>query len=163
TYDGATLSLYVNAQLVASTPAAGSLLTSTGDLRIGGDSVRGEYFTGLIDEVRLYNRALAVGESQSDMNTGIGAPVPGDTTPATPTAVGATATTQTSVSLAWNPSTDNVGVAGYGVYSTGSLVASRRGTTYVVSGLACGTSYALAVDALDAAGNRSAQATTTAS
>jgi hypothetical protein len=30
--------------------------------------VWGEYFAGRIDEVRLYNRALAVAEIQVDMN-----------------------------------------------------------------------------------------------
>ena len=38
----------------------GALLTSTGALRIGGNSIWGEYFQGRIDEVRVYNRALAV-------------------------------------------------------------------------------------------------------
>ena len=31
----------------------------------------GEYFTGLIDEVRVYNRALTQAEIQTDMNTAI--------------------------------------------------------------------------------------------
>ena len=35
-------------------------MTSTGDLRIGGNSLRSEFFNGLIDEVRIYDRpALA--------------------------------------------------------------------------------------------------------
>jgi hypothetical protein len=44
---------------------------STGALRIGGNNVWGEYFAGLIDEVRIYNRALSGPEVQSDTNTGI--------------------------------------------------------------------------------------------
>ena len=44
------------------------LLTSTGVLRMGGNSIWGEFFTGRIDEVRLYNRALSVAEIQADMN-----------------------------------------------------------------------------------------------
>ena len=51
------------------TPAA---VVSGSPLRIGGDSVWGEYFRGLIDEVRVYNRALTGGEIQTDMAT----PVP---------------------------------------------------------------------------------------
>jgi hypothetical protein len=46
---------------------------STGALRIGGNNVWGEYFSGLIDEVRVYNRALSEAEIQSDMNLPIGA------------------------------------------------------------------------------------------
>ena len=42
-------------------------------LWIGGNSPYGEYFQGLIDEVRVYNRALTQTEIQADMN----APVPG--------------------------------------------------------------------------------------
>jgi chitodextrinase len=163
TYDGSLLSLYVNGQLAASTPASGSLLTSTGDLRIGGDSVWGEWFSGLIDEVRIYNRALSPAEIQSDMSTGIGAPLSGDTTPpSAPTGVTATASTQTSVSLAWSASSDNVGVSGYGVYKNGASAGSTSTTSYTVSGLACGSTYTLAVDAYDAAGNRSAKTTISA-
>ena len=44
------------------------LVTSTGVLRIGGNNVWGEFFAGRIDEVRLYNRALTVGEINTDMN-----------------------------------------------------------------------------------------------
>ena len=42
--------------------------------RFGGDSVWGERFTGLIDEVRIYNRALSISEIQSDMKTAISTP-----------------------------------------------------------------------------------------
>ena len=34
-------------------------------LRIGGNSIWGEYFSGLIDEVRVYNRALSAAEIQT--------------------------------------------------------------------------------------------------
>ena len=68
TFDGTTLRLYVNGALAGSRAVAGPLLTSTGALRIGGNSIWGEYFAGRIDEVRLYNRALAVNEIQADMD-----------------------------------------------------------------------------------------------
>ena len=70
-----------------------------------------------------------------------------------------TGSTQTSISLSWAASSDNVGVTGYGVYSNGTLAGSPTATSYTVSGLTCGTSYSVAVDAVDAAGNRSAKAT----
>jgi glucose/arabinose dehydrogenase/PKD repeat protein len=69
TYDGAVLRLYVNGTQVGSRPLSGALLTSGEVLRIGGNSVWGEYFQGRIDEVRIYNRALAASEIQADMNT----------------------------------------------------------------------------------------------
>ncbi len=69
THDGTTLRLYVNGVQVGSRPVAGALLTSTGALRIGGNSIWGEFFQGRIDEVRIYNRALSAAELQTDMNT----------------------------------------------------------------------------------------------
>ena len=69
TYDGATLRLFVNGVQAAATAITGSIVTSTLPLRIGGNSVWGEYFSGQIDEVRIYNRALSAGEIQTDMNT----------------------------------------------------------------------------------------------
>jgi hypothetical protein len=69
TYDGATQRLYVNGQQVASNPQSGPIKTGNGKLRIGGDAVWGEYFSGIIDEVRIYNRALSVGEIADDMYT----------------------------------------------------------------------------------------------
>ncbi|MCF2531367.1 LamG-like jellyroll fold domain-containing protein [Yinghuangia soli] len=71
TYDGATMRFYVNGAQVASRAQTGALTNGTGDLRIGGNSVWGEYFTGQIDEVRLYNRALSAAEITTDMNTAI--------------------------------------------------------------------------------------------
>ena len=59
TYDRATLRLYVNGVQVASAAATGNIATSTNPLQIGGDSLYGQYFSGRIDEVRVYNRALS--------------------------------------------------------------------------------------------------------
>ncbi len=71
TYDGSTLSLYVNDVLVATQAVAGGIDVSTGALRIGGDSIWGEFFAGLIDEVRIYNRPLSVSEIATDMNSSV--------------------------------------------------------------------------------------------
>jgi chitodextrinase len=87
----------------------------------------------------------------------------GDTqAPTAPSALAATGATTTSISVGWGASLDNVGVAGYGQYRNGTSVGSSAGTSYTFTGLACGTSYSLAVDAYDAAGNRSAKATMSA-
>ena len=67
--------------------------------------------------------------------------------------------TSTSVTLSWNASTDNVGVAGYGIYRAGTKVADANVTGYEVQGLTCATSYTFAVDAVDVNGLRSARAT----
>ncbi len=67
TYDGVTQKFYLNGTLIASRAQSGAIETSTGALRIGGDSIWGEYFKGMIDDVRIYNRALSNSEIQSDM------------------------------------------------------------------------------------------------
>jgi hypothetical protein len=72
TYDGATLRLYVDGVQVGSRPMTGAMVTSTGVLRIGGNSVWGEFFQGRIDEIRIYNRALTAEQIQADAAT----PVP---------------------------------------------------------------------------------------
>ena len=79
-----------------------------------------------------------------------------DTTPPTapgPLVVGST--TQTSITLSWSASSDNVAVTGYTIYKNGVATGSTTATNASVAGLTCGTSYTLAVDAYDAAGNHS--------
>src|SRR5207248_324381 len=72
TYDGSTLCLYVNGTQAASRSVGGPISGSTSPLRIGGNNVWGEYFNGVLDEVRVYNRALSQAEIQTDMSTPIG-------------------------------------------------------------------------------------------
>jgi hypothetical protein len=45
--------------------------TNNNPLWIGGNEPYGEYFDGLIDDVRVYNRALTQADIQTDMNTPI--------------------------------------------------------------------------------------------
>jgi hypothetical protein len=73
TYNGVTMALYVNGVQVASQSQTGTLATSTDAMTLGGDTM-GEDWSGLIDEVRIYNRALSASEIQADMNTLIGVP-----------------------------------------------------------------------------------------
>ena len=70
-YDGATLRMFINGTQVATAAGPTGLSVSTGPLRIGGNAIWGEYFSGRIDEVRVYNRALSAAEIQADMNAGI--------------------------------------------------------------------------------------------
>ena len=57
----ATLRLYVNGTQVATSATPGSIQKLEPPLRIGGDAIWGEYFNGLIDKVRVYDRALSAG------------------------------------------------------------------------------------------------------
>jgi beta-lactam-binding protein with PASTA domain len=68
TYDGANQRFYVNGVLVGTTPGTGSINVANGAIRIGGNnSSTGEFFSGMIDEVRVYSRALSLAEIAADM------------------------------------------------------------------------------------------------
>jgi hypothetical protein len=71
TYDGATLRLFVNGTQVSAQAVTGAVATTTNPLWIGGNQPYGEYFQGLIDDVRVYNRALTAADIQNDMNGGV--------------------------------------------------------------------------------------------
>ena len=172
TYDGSALRLFVNGTQVATKAVSGAMPNTVNPLRIGGNAVWGEYFSGLIDEVRVYNRALSAVEIGVDMNAPVGPSAPGDTVaPSAPTNLTATGAVG-KVTLGWSASTDNVGVSGYEVYrstttgftpAAGNRVATTAATSYL-DPVAAGT-YHYRVKAIDAAGNlsaASAQATATA-
>jgi Concanavalin A-like lectin/glucanases superfamily len=67
TYDGAVIRLYVNGRQVSSYEATGPIQVTGNPLWIGGNQPYGEHFHGLIDEVRVYSRALRAEEIVADM------------------------------------------------------------------------------------------------
>jgi hypothetical protein len=71
TFDGTTLRMFLNGVQTGTRTITGAVGMTSGALRIGGNSVWGEYFKGLIDEVRIYNRPLTAAEIQADMITQI--------------------------------------------------------------------------------------------
>ena len=163
TYDGTTLILYVNGNRVGSLTVRGSITVTSQALRIGGSTaLSSRYFSGRIDEVLIYNRALSQAEIQTDMNTPITAS-PSDTTP--PTAPGnltATASGGSQINLSWSASTDAVGVTGYKIErcqgagcSSFTQIATTTATSYPNTGLQESTSYSYRVRATDAASNLS--------
>jgi chitodextrinase len=82
---------------------------------------------------------------------------PADTqSPSVPGNVRSTGVTSSSVSLAWNASTDNVGVADYEVLRGSSVVATVTSTATTINGLSPSTAYTFQVRARDAARNVSA-------
>ncbi|MEZ4777187.1 MAG: M4 family metallopeptidase [Bacteroidia bacterium] len=80
--------------------------------------------------------------------------------PTAPTGLSASGTTQTTTSLTWNASTDNVGVTGYKVYLNGTSIGTVTGTAANVTGLTASTTYSFYVTALDAAANESGASNT---
>ena len=162
TYDGTNERLYVNGTLAVTTAATGAITTSTGALRIGANTIwSDEAFQGLIDEVRVYNRALTQTELTTDMNTPLGA---ADTVaPSQPQGFAATGATATSVSTGWTASSDNVGVAGYRMFLDDVQAGTTQQTTFTFTNIPCASSHSFGVEAYDLAGNTSARSTLTAS
>lgn len=85
------------------------------------------------------------------------------TAPSTPTNLVAISRTGSTITLGWNPSTDNSGVAGYNVFRDGVLRATVNVTTYSDINLISGLLYQFAVRAFDTAGNQSIPALLTVS
>src|SRR5205085_1114361 len=145
TYDGSVLAIYINGVQAGTLIASGSMIASTGPLKVGGNAIWGEYFNGLIDEVRAYNKPLTAAQIQADMTKPVTNP---DSTP--PSATGTLTATGglTSSQLGWGAATDNVGVARYDVYrsttsgfvpSAANRVAQPTVLSYTDVGLAPGT------------------------
>lgn len=71
TYDGSRYRLYVDGVEASSRSASGKIKNTTDPLWIGGNRPYGEYFLGVIDEVRVYDRALDPAELRAMMSTPI--------------------------------------------------------------------------------------------
>jgi hypothetical protein len=153
TYDGTTLRLYVNGTQVASTAHTGAITTSTNPLQIGGDSLYGQYFAGLIDNIRVYNTALTPTQIQTDEGIPVGDP----TAPGTLTA---TAVSSGEIDLAWSASTGTHGVTGYLVErcqgagcSNFAQIATPTTTSYQDTTVSANNSYSYRIRAVDSLGN----------
>jgi hypothetical protein len=95
TYDGTTAKLYADGSLVSSSAMSWSLILAKAYIGRGVNS--SDYWSGSIDDVRIYNTALSATEVQN-----IATPPP-----AVPTGLTATSTAPTSVSLSWTDASSN--------------------------------------------------------
>jgi hypothetical protein len=161
TFDGTTARFYVNGVETANRAFTGNV----GDAnvwRIGAyGPTAGGFFDGIIDEVRIYNRAITAAEVQSDMNTAVGPP--DVSPPSAPTSFAAGTATDTSIATSWTASDDDRGVAYYNVYRGSTKVGSPTSTSFTFTGLICGTQYTFGVEAVDGGNNVSGRTTVTAS
>ncbi|WP_299682146.1 endonuclease [uncultured Dokdonia sp.] len=80
--------------------------------------------------------------------------------PTAPSNLTASNVEETSLTLAWNASTDNVGVTAYDVYQGNTVINTTTTTSYVVSGLSPATNYTFSIRAKDAASNVSTASNT---
>ncbi len=91
----------------------------------------------------------------ADWSDGID-PDPGDTeAPSVPKGLRAIDSTASSVTIAWEPSQDNVGVTWYKVFLDGIGIGTATGTEYSITELEPGRRYSMSVSANDQAQNES--------
>lgn len=97
----------------------------------------------------------AANNTASSNSLAINTPAAADTSaPTAPTNLRTSTTpTTTQVSLIWNASTDNVGVAYYRIYRNSTQISQTTNITYIDNTVSAGTSYTYTVRAYDAAGN----------
>ena len=143
-WNGTTLAVYINGALNASVAQSVTPAGNTSPLYLGQFGGNSDRFSGILDEVRIYNQARTLTQIQQDMNTPVGGTLPPDTTPPTaPSNLGATAVSASQINLSWTGSTDNVGVTGYRVErcsgagcSNFAQIATPTGTTHNDTGAA---------------------------
>lgn len=77
TFDGSQVRTYVNGTLV-NTQALSATITARGNpIRIGADASTAQFYKGMLDDLRIYNRVLTQAEIQTDTTTPVGGPVVG--------------------------------------------------------------------------------------
>ncbi|UCG55129.1 MAG: LamG domain-containing protein, partial [Dehalococcoidia bacterium] len=75
-YDGSTMKIYLNGQLIASASPGGTRDTNTAPVWMGDNPNTGQRpFDGIIDEVALFSRALTQEEIENLYNNGMGRPI----------------------------------------------------------------------------------------
>ena len=70
-FNGSLAQFYLNGTLVTSKSLVAGITARGRQLRMGADARTEQFYKGVLDNVRLYNRALSASEVQSDMNTGL--------------------------------------------------------------------------------------------
>jgi regulation of enolase protein 1 (concanavalin A-like superfamily) len=162
TYDGTSVRLYINGTLVST--VSGAHTSTNYPLLFGHWSTGSEYWNGLIDEVRLYSRALTQAEIQTDMNTPVGAGTGNRPPTATLTAPanGATYTAPASMSLTVTASDSDGTIARVEFYNGTTLLNTDTTAPYAFtwSSVAAGT-YAIKAVAYDNSGASGSSATAT--
>ena len=104
----------------------------------------------LVQRIPVYDNGVRIFGNEP------GGGVVDQTPPTTPANLRVTGTTTTTASLAWDASTDDVGVTGYQVSRGTTIVGNVAGLTFTDTGLSANTTYSYTVRALDASGKQSA-------
>jgi len=70
-FNGSTVQFYVNGALAATRTLVASITARGNPLRMGADANTQQFYKGMLDDVRIYSRALTQAEVQGDMTTGV--------------------------------------------------------------------------------------------
>ena len=111
-----------------------------------------------ISEPAIYYQAAYI-RNLSKALGGITAPVADATAPSVPTGLVAANLLQTTMTLNWTASTDNVDVTAYEIYQGGTKIAESTTNTLILNGLTPETAYSFTLKSKDRAGNVSALST----
>lgn len=174
-------SLVIVAALVLTATAVAAITTDVSNLGNLANAITTSNNSTNIGRIKTYAQAQAAAtQSQEaaieDLQSRVAAletpppPATGDTTPpSVPGNLRVTASSDTGITIGWDPATDNTGVTNYRIYRDGTMIGQGAGSsggfadTWADSGLACGKSYQYAVEAQDAAGNTGPKASISAS
>jgi chitinase len=110
--------------------------------------------TAGVNPIRATATTVNGGPNLDRMRVGAAAP-PDTIAPTTPGGPVCSGITSTSINLNWTPSSDNIGVTSYRVYSGTTVIKVVPSPPTTITGLAPNTTYTFSVDAMDAAGNAS--------
>lgn len=103
--------------------------------------------------VRAINNNAASGLSNEASATTLTDNIP----PTAPGNLRVVLTTSTSVSIAWDPATDNIGISRYDIFVNGLKTYTTDKTSFIANGLDNGKQYVFYVKARDISGNYSTQ------
>jgi len=162
TYDGSMMRLYKDGVLVGSMTKTGSLDTNSSvAVNFGRNPDGSNHLDGVLDDVRIYNRALSVSEIVSDMNTPVGAPVVDTTAPVLSNGAPTGTLPETATSATLALTTDEDATCKYGTtantaYAALTAVMSTTGGTNHSASVAVntGTTYTYFVRCEDTTGNQ---------
>ncbi|MEU6713036.1 fibronectin type III domain-containing protein [Nonomuraea sp. NPDC046802] len=130
--------------------------------RVWSGAATDEFVSGSLSFSQQLVRGLPSGLSYAWVG-GVFGPTPDEDPPSVPGNLRLTAMTPTSVTVAWDASSDTgTGVAGYGVYRNGAKDGNdQTSRSKTFSGLTPGVPITVEVDAVDGKGNRSEKASIT--
>src|SRR5439155_591733 len=109
-----------------------------------------------LSDATTYNYTVSAADAANNISPEsaiVSATTADATPPSVPAGLIATAAGATTINLAWNASTDNVGVTGYIVKRNGTQVATPTSTSYADTGLSSATTHSYNVKGGDAANN----------